>query len=250
MERVRGILILAGWVTMAGGLPVLSSSALACSRGFPTYEVTNDFMVSVTNHGKPLTGVEVKVLREVKQPSFHFENAFWDATDANGEVSVRGLAAGRYFITVMHADVESEQAGELEVGSKSSSARSRLTLEWPAHTVFPIQNLAGVVAADRGLFPLPGAVLLLVDATSGRQIGATVADQKGRFEFRGWVDPGLYILRISAQGVEKRAGALLSGSIFVRLDTEAKDKELPRLGLTMSSCGMSGYREDNTMVVF
>ena len=247
---MRRLLILAGWVAMAGAVPALPVSALACSRGFPTYEVTNDFTVSVTNHGKPLSGVEVKVRREVKKPSFHFENAFWDTTDANGDVSVRGLAAGRYFITVMHAGVESEQAGELEVGSKSSSARSRLTLEWPAHTVFPIQNLAGVVAVDRGLLPLPGAVMLLVDATSGQQIGAAVADQKGRFEFRGWVDPGLYILRISAQGVEKRAGTLLSGSIFVRLDSEAKDKELPRLGLMMSSCGLSAYRDDDTMVIF
>jgi len=87
---------------------------------------------------------------------------------------------------------------------------------------------------------------------SGRQIGATVTNEKGRFEFRGWVTPGLYILRISSQGLEKKHDMLLHGNIFVQLDANAKDKELPNLGLVMTSCGLAAYKDTggSSMVIF
>ena len=45
---------------------------------------------------------------------------------------------------------------------------------------------------------------------------------------------------------------LLHGNIFVQLDANAKDKELPNLGLVMTSCGLAAYKDTggSSMVIF
>jgi hypothetical protein len=235
-----------------GIMALLADPAMACSRVFPTYQVSNDFTVAVVDgNEKPLSGIQVKISHEVREPQYHFETATWSMTDEKGEISVRALPSGSYFITAVHDDVESDDAGQLEVGSKSVA--SRVVLQWPAHAIFSLQDIAGVIAANKEMDPVPGVVVLLIQGSSGQQIGAEVTNDKGRFQFPNSIDPGLYLLRISTQGVQDRSGMrLLQGNIFVRLDSNAKDKELPRFGLVMSSCGLSGYKdvEGKAMVIF
>ena len=136
----------AKWIAILCSPLFLTVHAIACSRVFPTYQVESDFVVLIADRGKPLSGIEVRVAREVKKPEFHFETVFWNTTDEKGEIAVHGLSPGRYFITATHADVESEQAAELEVSTKSPASRSKLTLDWPAHVIFGLQSIEGILS--------------------------------------------------------------------------------------------------------
>src|SRR5579863_1412363 len=180
-----------------------ATDVVACSRSFPTYKVKSEFVVSVTYHEKPVSGIEVEISREVEKPDFHFEIAVWDRTDDYGQVHAQGLAPGRYLIVTRHMDIEGDEAFELEV-SKSPDAVSKLGMAWPAHTAFTLRQIAGILASDKDIRnpfkqsePLSGASVLLLDAKSGQQIGATVANDQGHFSFDASVEPGLYVLRIS-----------------------------------------------------
>lgn len=241
------------------GISILLSSgreANACSMAFPQFEVASDFLVSVTNNGMPLQGIEVEVSREIDTPKFHFEVAFWDRTDEQGQVHVRGLSAGRYLIITRHARIEGMEAAELQV-STSPDVLFKLELHWPARQIFTLHQIAGVLAVDQDLHnpftrsaPGAGASVLLLHAKSGQQIGATVANDHGRFEFSSTLEPGLYIMHISEQGLETREHELLQGNIFIEVDPKSANSELPKMNLTMTTCGLSAFTARDQLVTF
>jgi len=231
-------------------------SAGACSRAFPTYTVKSDFLVRVTDRGKPLSGIEVEIRQEIKEP-FRFETVVWNRTNDKGELLVQHLSAGMYFIETRHAEIGGEEAGELKV-SDSPDALSELGLHWPAHVIFTLRQIQGLLAAERDpihLFekstPLSGAPVLLIEAVSGEQIGATASDDHGHFGFPPSIGPGLYILRISERGLENKGqGTLIQGNIFVEVDANSAINELPKMNLIMTSCGLAASTDKDHLVNF
>ncbi len=174
---------------IVAALGILVPKSQACTRNFPTYTVKSDFKVRVSYQGKPLSGIEVEIKREIREPEFHFETVVWNRTNDSGELLVQHLPAGTYFIETRHAEVAGGEAAELNV-SDSPDALSELGLHWPAHTIFTLREIKGILAAERDPSdpfeksnPLTDASVLLMDALSGRQIGATVSDDHGNFGF-------------------------------------------------------------------
>lgn len=229
----------------------------SCSRFFPTYQVGSDLVVVVNLDKKPLDGIEVWIGKEVHTPEFHFETAFWDRTDKEGKIRAHGLVKGRYLLTTRHADVEGGEAAELEV-SASPEAKSELTFHWPAHQIFSLRQITGTLVADRDprtpltrTVPLANASVLLIDAISAQQLGATVTNDHGFFQFPSSVEPGLYILRLSEQGLgHKDRDDLIQGFIFVEVDGKATTAELPKMSLMMSTCGLTAFSDKDHMVIF
>jgi len=226
----------------------------ACSRSFPTYIVKSDFVVSVTNGGKPMRGIEVEINRADGSPDLN--TAAWNRTNGQGELAVQ-LPAGRYFIVTRHADIEGEDAGELVVGD-SPTAQSKLELHWPGHSIFKLRQVKGTFTMELNPAhpleeskPLAGALIQLLDAASARQIGATSADPRGNFNFSSTLAPGLYILRVSEQGLEgKNQDVLIQGNIFVEVDANSEQTEIPKMNLVMTSCGLAAWTTKKQMTVF
>jgi hypothetical protein len=243
------------WVVVLLLFP--ASRVEACSRSFPRYVVKSDFVVSVTNDGKPLSGIEVEITKELRTPNFHHETAVLSRTNDQGEVAVHQLPNGNYFIVTRHADIEGEDAAELEV-KDSPESRPGLVLRWPGRGVYKLKQVGGTLAAEldsnhpfERSRPLTGAVVLLVDALSNQQIGATSTDQHGDFSFAPTVPPGLYILHISEQGLEsKDEDILIQGNIFLVVDSGSEQRAIPKMNLMMTTCGLSGWTGKDQMVIF
>jgi hypothetical protein len=131
-------------------------------------------------------------------------------------------------------------------------------MHWPAHGVLTLRQIAGILASVKDIRnpfkqsePLSGASVLLLDAKSGQQIGATVTNDQGHFSFDASVEPGLYILRISQHGLERRdQDNLIQGNIFVEVDTTSTNSELPKMNLIMTSCGLTAFTGPDQMATF
>jgi hypothetical protein len=231
--------------------------AHACSRAFPTYTVKSDFLVRVTDRGKPLSGIEVEIRREIREPEFRFETALWNRTNDKGELLIHHLPVGTYLIETRHAEIGGEEAGELKV-SDSPDALSELGLHWPAHAIFTLRQIQGLLAAERDpihMFekstPLSGVSVLLIDAFSAQQIGAAVSDDHGDFGFPSSIGPGLYILRISERGLENKGqDTLIQGNIFVEVDANSAVNQLPKMNLMMTTCGLAAATDKDHLVNF
>ena len=224
-------------------------SAEACVLVFPNHIVKSSFSVSVTVAGLlggsvPLAGAEVSSfdfkLKEMKVASA--------LSDEQGNVNFRGLRPGSYFIPVKQAGIEGG-ASDLTVSRTDRSAKDTLQLAWPRHDIFHVRNLAGrfdfkVFDREAGDFvpknPFGGGTLALVNAPKGSEVTTSTTDSRGAFAF-ATMPKGLYVLHLVREA-DSTVPEGIEGNIFVELTQDAPNEHLPRLGLSMSNCGM-GYTD-------
>jgi len=89
--------------------------------------------------------------------------------------------------------------------------------------------------------PLGKVVLTLRNALSGGIVRSSTTDDQGRFNLSD-VKPGSYVLQMM-QGGEPTRSPKIQGSFLIELRTDAK--ELPRLALSMSDCGMDVHEKSD-----
>lgn len=216
----------------------------ACSRGVLTFKVPRDFGVLVKGRdGRVLEGISVKIVFAIPTHDLVAE----ESTNKEGKAFFRGLMLSDYWISAEHADVSGTVAKLWPVSDGSGS--TVITLTWPEGPISKVETLAGNLLVGWQRSALAGAHVWLTDTVSGKELGGTSTDEKGRFAFQHLV-PGLYVLHIEEHRECSRYMCKIKGKILVEVDANAKDAQFPGYGLFMSSCGLSAYKDDGSMLLF
>jgi hypothetical protein len=223
-----------------------------CSRAFATYNVLGTFSVSIKDPaGKPVNGVEVTITRFITEPDGRFikvvsQKVSSELTNKDGAAGFR-LEPGEYFISTNHAHVEGG-AGTLQVSGDNLS-RENLELQWPNVPIIKLQHVSGDLAIGKEHLAFANADIAVTEAYSAEPVGKTSTNEQGRFRFPD-VKPGLYVLHIEERRECDPYMCKIQGNIVVEVSPSAKEPELPRFGLTPSSCGLAAYNDDGSMTLF
>src|SRR5580658_5628268 len=77
-------------------------AAFGCSlQSLELRQASSDLTVVVTHRQKPIAGITVQIV-----PEKSIEPVFTGTTDQRGTVLIKGLMAGRYYLTASHENVE------------------------------------------------------------------------------------------------------------------------------------------------
>jgi hypothetical protein len=231
-------------VVLSATTLVSTHEALACSRAFQTFKVRGDFTVRVkVRDGASLEGITVKVV--LAAPTL--DKLAEELTDKEGKAFFHAMMVSDYWISAERAGVSGTVAKLWPV--KDEAGRTEITLGWPAGPIATVQNIAGPLLIDSQRVALVGAKVWLTDTLSGKELGKTITDDRGMFAFQG-ERPGLYALHIEDPRECAGHSCQIKGTILVEVDAKASDAGFPRYGLIMSSCGLSAFKDDGTMVTF
>lgn len=166
-------------------------------------QVSSDLTVVVTHRGKPIAGIEVQVV-----PEKSTEPIFTATTNVHGTVLIKGLTAGRYYLTASYEDFNAGKEWIEVVSVPNAKTKRRFNFQW-ADWSYQTREVAGTLT---GLVPgntgkplmdivhpqeavFPGVDITLKDAFS-RDEYRTVSDSTGAFVIAE-VSDGIYILTIA-----------------------------------------------------
>ena len=225
---------------------LVSQNSRACTRVYTHVKVKSTLVVFVHDpSGKPLPNMKIIAYEFIRKPP-HSELAASAVTGKDGKAAI-GLGQDDYSIGAVHAGVSSEVA-QIDVYDGGYGA-SEISLTWPGGPITEIQNVSGVLALGKGKDPWADAEVALKDAVSEKSIGEVEADSQGRFKFPG-IQPGFYALHVKAKIPYPARLPQLEGDIPIQVSNSAANYELPTWGYTASSCGLSAYKDTQSMIIF
>lgn len=211
------------------------------------HRVSADLTVLVTHREMPIAGIEVTVTA-IRQPSDRGESAgpmFKASTDDRGEVSIRGLTRGRYFLEASHAGFKAGTVIIDVVAQGRKKLEKRLVFQWADwsyQTRSVAGTLSGLIPGDSGnplmdlLHPketiYPGVVLVLKNAFSSHEY-RVVSDSSGFFVIPN-ISDGTYTLTISG-GMKSVSGIGDQTVLVLDVDQNAPRDSL-RLRLKDTGC--------------
>jgi len=215
----------------------------ACSRVFTTFKVRQDFSVFVKGRdGRALEGISVKIVFAIPTYDLVAE----ELTSKEGMAFFHGFMVSDYWISAGRAGVSGTVAKLWPVND--ASGETVITLTWPMGPISKVRTFAGHLL-DKQQFAPAGADVRLTDTLSAKELERTATDERGKFAFQSVV-PGLYLLHVEPPEDCSRGLCGINGNILVELDSAAKDLELPRYSLFMSSCGLGAYKDDGSVLLF
>jgi hypothetical protein len=176
----------------------------------------------------------------------HSEIVAVAVTSKDGKAAI-GLGQDNYGIGATRAGVSSEIA-LIDVYDDGSGA-SEISLTWPGGPITEVQNVSGVLGLGRGKDAWTDAQITLKGPQSDESIGQTESDPHGRFAFPG-VSPGFYALHVKAKVPNPARLPQLEGDIAIHVSTGAANYELPTWGFVAGSCGLSAYKDAQSMIIF
>lgn len=197
-------------------------AAGACQVYFRYEEVGPDFGVQVTNQGKPVDGLLLRLEPEEGGPSDSVR------TGPDGLATFRDVRRGAFTIRAEH-DGGGFAVLHVRVNVKAEGL-AQLRIEWSNVRALAVRSLAGSFRAYPSL--AEQATLSLRDAVTGRPIASTQLDRERRFAFDG-VPEGLYFVDLVARHDAWPAAFTMA----VAVKREARAERLD-LSLMWSSCGI------------
>jgi hypothetical protein len=237
-------------VVLAAHHTFFLQSVLACSRVYgPPVKVKTAFVVVVRDPtGNPLPNMEVRAYQPMRKSGAvdaHVELAAIAVTGKDGEAAI-GLAQDDYSLGATGNGISSEVV-QIQVYDDGSGV-SEISLTWPGGPITGVQSVSGVFGSGREKEPWPGLEVSLKNTSSGN-IAKAVTDASGRFTFRR-IPSGFYALHVSDPRPKEGYLPKLEGDIAIQVSADAANSELPRWGLVMGSCGLSAYKDANSMIIF
>jgi hypothetical protein len=208
--------------------------APACTLIYPTVETGPNFRVRVTDRGRPVEGLPLKL---VDSDFFGFEHhaALHSITDEDGFATFTKVSPGSYFLSAKldggitdGATVEVKSGGPLNV---------TVPLKWPNTPPLRVRTARGSLSISDQ--PPTGfrLSLSLLEGLSGRIVDITQTDSRGQFAF-GDVPSGIYFLQLDPSGLKDWSGDQITGLIAIEVSRDAAEDQLD-LDLGWSSCGLS-----------
>ncbi len=223
-----------------------NQSSWACTRVATHVKVKSTLVVFIHDpSGKPLPDMKLAAYEFISKPP-HSEVAAAAVTGKDGKATI-GLGQDNYSIEAIRAGVSSEIA-LIDVYDDGSGA-SEIGLTWPGGPITEIQNVSGVLGLGRDRVPWVGAEITLRGSASEESIAGAESDSQGRFKFPG-IQPGFYALHVRAKDPNPPRLPQLQGDIPVQVSNSAANYELPTWGYVASSCGLSAYKDAQSMIIF
>lgn len=194
--------------------------------------------VSVTHDGAPIAGIEVTVI-----PVTSNGPVFTGITDARGQVNIRDLATGKYFLAASHLGFEAGKEWIDVVAAADADTTSEFHFEW--NSDYQTQRIAGTLS---GMAPgstgndwmdlvhpvkaVYGGVAITVRNAFGTNEYRTFSNRNGVFAIDD-VPEGIYVLTI--EGGEQGSGG--TADITRRLVDVKSSAPLDRLRLELRETG-------------
>jgi hypothetical protein len=176
----------------------------------------------------------------------HSEFVAAAVSDKDGKAAI-GLGQDNYSIGAIRAGVSSEIA-LVDVYDDGSGA-SEISLTWPGGPITEVQNVSGVLGLGKEKDAWADAQITLKGPASDESIGQTESDPHGSFTFPG-VPPGFYALHVKAKVPNPAPLPQLEGDIALHVSASAANYELPTWGFAAGSCGLSAYKDAQSMIIF
>lgn len=194
MRGRRQVLTVASWMGL-----VFSCTTHACVIVPNTFEVGNEFRVSVADRGHPVIGLRL-TLSTNGSPDSPSKVVMESITDSEGYAYFSNLSPGSLWLSPDH-DGSGGYAVIINV-SPSNPAGTSVFLSWPNRAPIGVRSASGVL---RTTDYYPNQVqapmsLSLLEGISGREVETTKTDSKGRFTFASNVAAGIYFLRLNPSG--------------------------------------------------
>ena len=242
------------WIAILATLTSLilsCSSADACTYSSFPQELGRDFVVEVTDRGRPVAGLQIELSTN---PSGDRDSRTVKvvATDANGLAAFGGVKPGGYFVGTKQPAFR--QNVEIKVVKKPKPGNSpKVYFDWPGRQALSARTVSGVLNGDVSTGnlaadfkpPLPhrpvvGAKLTLANLVSGEVVSSTMTTQGGRFDFGG-VSAGHYWLRVEKPTQSEVRWRYPEGYLLVEVDSASQVASLDIL-LGSAICGELGYQ--------
>jgi hypothetical protein len=196
----------------------------ACSVFLRTITTGPDFLVTMTDRGRPINGLRLRVAGAQA------------TTDKDGVAAFHHIAQGQYVVSADHDDGVPD-AVNLEV--KTNGPRSvNVHLKWPAVPPIEVRSVTGALnLAQRAAGASSCAFdVYVLDGLSGRVLQHEATTNSGAFNFSDLPD-GLYFLKVRQAASTPNQFAPIEGLIGVSISPNAKQEQL-NLVLGMTSCGL------------
>jgi len=206
----------------------------ACSIIPPVIDVFSDFDVLVVDHGKPVAGIPIEVVKvgvKGRHPVLALKS------DTNGKIAIKGLSPGEYSVD---SDFPMWVPGFIaRVDSPKAKERKKLVeFQWPNYGIARVKALHGRLWSENSQRPFEDIDLRLFVVGGHAASLSQFTGPSGRFEFKD-VNPGLYVMWMHAKQSHVRKGLEAEGPIVVRVDPE--DQSAPAeldLPIGSTSCGI------------
>jgi hypothetical protein len=209
---------------------ILSVLAGACTISYPTVRVGSSFLVRVTDRGRPVQGLRLKLVRDdASMSEMHITGA---TTDDHGLAQFRDLLPGSLTLSAEH-DGGIADAVNVEVAPDGQTGVT-VPLRWPSEKLVSVRTVSGTLRDP--LKPRRFSVSLL-EGLSAHVIRTTDTDSDGQFTLPN-VPSGIYFLSLKPFEAHAESSEKDGGWIGIEVNSEAEEEKLD-LDLGWSSCGLS-----------
>lgn len=220
MARVIGVMVLA------------TTCAVACDVFPPTVNVQSNFDIVVSDHGEPVSGIAVTV---IKVGASSAPPAEAQLSDAHGRIVVRGLSSGEYAVTTRGPI---QVAGIIaRVIAGNGKGETTVELQWPDFRLVKLKKLEGRLRSADPQHPFEDIEVGLLNVDGSRVQKVQHTGSGGRFRFEQ-VPPGIYILQVRATQLGVPEGWEVRGPIPVELMPNSYAQDTADLPLGETSCGI------------
>jgi len=149
MRMKPSISILAGCVAL-----VWPCLALPCTMTTGAIEVGSQFQVSVTDRGRPVSGLRVVLSPAVFPPDNKDAGKIYSTTDSAGIAQFADLSPGSLYVSAQYDGGESPDL-VIDI-SPSSHSGTTVDMTWPSRTPMMVRSASGVLRSH-GFYPYFGS---------------------------------------------------------------------------------------------
>jgi hypothetical protein len=227
-----------------------ASSSSACTKLYEPKEVSRNFSVEITDHGRGIADLHLEVYESMSL-SRHAKPDLEAITDDHGVASFKLPHPGAYRVSIKNIEGFSDEEIILK-RTPSKGALQNIEIQLPDDDMLSVRSISGSihgqVMADNlanSTDPLPidfalGVKLTLIRARSEEIVESHTASESGSFSFSALPD-GLYFLHIEGPADAASHRRALDGYIPIRIDPTAKAPNL-NLFTFPGICASFAYR--------
>ena len=241
------------WATSVACFLVVTlsaSSSSACTKLYDPKEVSSNFSVEVTDHGRGIADLHLEVYESMSL-SGHAKPALEAITDDHGVASFKLVHPGAYRVSIKNIERFSDEEIILK-RTPSRRALQNIEIRLLDDDVLSVRSISGSIhgeviadnlANSTDSLPIDfalGVKLTLIRARSEEIVESHVASQSGSFSFSALPD-GLYFLHVEAPADAATHRRALDGYITIVIDPSAKAPNL-NLYTFPGICASFAYR--------